>query len=249
MSKILLPAGIVAALLGAPVGAHSESLQWFGNQYDNVTYLAYGIPDTDYALIGFHCAMGDEALRIFVPHDAPDAVDGQQMTVTLSSGTGNVELTATGHFEEMDDLFHLQGEIRLDAKLAQMLSPGNTLTVAIEDTTREFPLAGASDYVGQLVATCGASLNHSDLELRITNATDAVVVNVLFSAGGVNDFDGDTYGNHLLLPGESTDLIIPDGKSICDFDLIAEFDEEAERDPVIRSQNLCDEREFVVASP
>lgn len=29
-------------------GANAENLQWFSNQYDKTTILAYGMPETDY---------------------------------------------------------------------------------------------------------------------------------------------------------------------------------------------------------
>ena len=96
------------------------------------------------------------------------------------------------------------------------------------------------------MAACGAPLEPNDLEIRITNKVDTPVVSVLFSERGVNDFDGDTYGNQVLAQGDSTHLVIPDGKLNCAYDLRAEFDEEEERDPFEGSQNLCENEEFVI---
>ncbi|RUM96184.1 hypothetical protein EET67_19540 [Pseudaminobacter arsenicus] len=246
MMNNLVWSGAVVALLAAVSSAHSENLQWFSNQYDETTVLAYGMPDTDYAPIVFNCDMGDESARVFVTHDAPDAEDGQQMNIRLSSDAGSVELTAIGQFQEIDDLFHLEAQARLDQKLVRILSAGDILQVSIEGETQEIPLAGADDKVGVLVAACEAPLNPNDIEFRITNRTETPVVSFLFSERGVNDFDGDTYGNQVLLPGESTYLVIPDGKPACTFDLRAEFDEDAERDPFDGFQNLCEDSEFLV---
>ena len=238
-----------AALLFASTGAaHSENLKWFGSQYDDTVFLAYGIPDTDYAPIAFNCEKGDDMVRLFVTHNAPEASDGQQMSVALSSDAGSVELTASGQFEEIDDLFHLQAQARLDQKLVRILSANGSLRVSIDGTNQDIPLAGAVDHVNALVAACGAPLNPNDLEIRITSKTDTPVVSLLFSQRGVNDFDGDTYGNHVLAPGDSTYLIIPDGRTTCTFDLRAEFDEDAERDPFEGSQNLCENSEFLITN-
>lgn len=226
--------------------AHSENTHWFSNQYDATTVLAFGIPDTDYAPVVFNCDMGDETVRLFVTHDAPEAQDGQEMVVALSSMAGTVEFPATGSFQEIDDLFHLEAQTRLDQKLVRILSAGDVLQIAIEEKVQEIPLTGAGEAIGPLVAACAAQLNPDDIELKITNATDAPVVSVLFSESGVNDFDGDTYANHVLSPGGSTYLVIPNGKPGCAYDLRAEFDEDAERDPFAASQNLCEKSEFVI---
>lgn len=237
----------VAAVFFTSAGAaHSENLQWLVSQYDNTTFLSYGIPDTDYSPIGFHCSTGDETVRLIVTHDAPGAKDGQQMRITLSSDAGSVELSAIGQFQEIDDLLHLEGQTRLDRKLARILSANGALNVSIDGSKQDIPLAGAADHIDALVAACGAPLKPNDLEVRITNNTDTPVVGLLFSEHGVNDFDGDTYGNEVLAPGDNTYLIIPDGRPSCSFDLRAEYDEEAERDPFEGTQNLCENGEFLI---
>lgn len=234
------------ALFALAGGVNAENLQWFSNQYDSNTILAYGMPETNYAPVVLRCDMGDETVRLFVTHDAPDAEDGQQMNVTLSSVTGQVELSATGQFQEIDDLFHLEAEARLDQKLVRVLSAVGVLEISIKGKIQEIPLAGASEEIGAIVAACGAPLGPNDIELRITNNVDVPVVSVLFSERGVNDFDGDTYANQVLSPGDTTWLVIPDGKPTCEFDLRAEFDEDAERNLFEGSQNLCENNEFVI---
>src|SRR5690554_2445815 len=92
-------------LLGIGSAAQSEDIQWFANQFDNTTVLAYGMPDTDFAPVVFQCERGDDTVRFYVSHEAPDAQDGQQMTVTLSSAGGSIAVDATGQFQEIDDLF------------------------------------------------------------------------------------------------------------------------------------------------
>ncbi|MBE7731471.1 hypothetical protein [Devosia faecipullorum] len=236
----------VGALFTLASSAYAENLQWFGNQYDETAVLAYGMPDTDYLPVVFLCSMGDDTVRLLVTHGAPEAEDGQAMTITLASEVGAVDMSGTGQFQEIDDLFHLEAQTRLDQKLVRILSDGDILQISIEGFVQEFPLDGARDHVGALVAACGAPLNPTDIELRITNASDTPVVSVLFSEQGINDFDGDTYGNQVLMPGESTYLVIPDAKSVCTFDLIAEFDEEAERDPFQGAQNLCENDELLI---
>lgn len=244
-----LTAASFAMLLGFGSAAQSEDVQWFANEFDNTTILAFGMPDTDFTPIVFQCDRGDEMVRFYVSHDAPEAVDGQHMTVTLSSSGGSITVDAAGQFQEIDDLFHLEGEAKLDRSLVRILSEGSTLTIGIEDQVQEIPLAGAATQIDTLIAACGAPLKPDDLEMRITNATDATVVSVLFSQRGANDFDGDTYGNEVLAPGQTTYIVIPEGRRLCDFDLMAEFDEEAERDPMMATLNLCESNEFLVGGP
>src|SRR5690606_369255 len=105
------------------------------------------------------------------------------------------ELIATGYFQEIDDLLHVEARTKLDQQLVDMLSSGGTLVVAIGGVEQEFPLDGIHAELGNLVAACGAPLGALDLEIRLTNDTDTPVVGFLFSEVNVNDFDGDTYGN------------------------------------------------------
>ena len=248
MSNNLLWMTVVGALLATAGQSSAEDLVWFSNQYDSTTTLAYGMPDTDYTPIVFNCEKGDETARLFVTHDAPNAEDGQQFDVTLSSAAGSVQLLATGQFQEIDDLLHLEGQVPLDQKLVRILSSGDTLKISMGADVQEIPLTGAADEVDALVAACGAPLSQNDLEFKITNRTDTPIVSFLFSEHGVNDFDGDAYGNYVLSPGESTYLTIRDGKPACVFDLRAEFDEDAERDPFDGMQNLCNDDEFLVTA-
>ena len=50
---VLLPAAV------SPAAAQDdEQARWFGGGYDDVTTLAYGIPDSDYVALHFSCATG-----------------------------------------------------------------------------------------------------------------------------------------------------------------------------------------------
>lgn len=235
---------LAALVFAGPAAA--EELTWFASQFDRTTALVYGVPESDYTPLVFSCELGDAEVGFYFGHEAPDAADGQQMAISFSAGNASVETMATGSFQEIDDLFHLEGLIKLDRRLVGILSSGSPLTVAVEGTAQEFPVDGLAENLDVLVAACGAPLGPLDLELRLTNNSTLPIVSFLFSEKGVNDFDGDTYGNHVLAPGDVTYVVIPNGKQICSFDMRSEFDEDAERDPVDTTQNLCDNPEVVV---
>src|SRR5690606_36947457 len=124
----------------------------------------YGLPDTDYTPVVLSCERCDETVRVFLTHDAPGAEDGPQLSVTLASIVESVEFTATGQFQEIDDLLHLEAQVCLDEKFVRILSLGDTLRISIEDEVQEISLSGAGDELDALVAACGAPLAPNDIE-------------------------------------------------------------------------------------
>ncbi|WP_174263665.1 hypothetical protein [Hyphomicrobium sp. CS1BSMeth3] len=55
----------------------------------------------------------------------------------------------------MDDLFVLNGRVRLDDKLKRLLTTGKTLEVRVEDGAAAYPLAGAPEAARALFQHCG----------------------------------------------------------------------------------------------
>jgi len=147
--------GVMAVLFASASTADSEDLKWFSSNYDETTVLAYGIPETDYAPIVLTCEKGDETVRLFTTHDAPGAKDRQLMSVMLSSEAGSVKLSATGQFQEIDDLFHLEAQTVLNKDLVRVLSANGLMRLSTDGDIQEIPLDGAIDHIGALVAACG----------------------------------------------------------------------------------------------
>lgn len=147
----------------------------------------------------------------------------------------------------MDKLLHVGGQARRDESRKAILSMAGEMTVKIDGSTARYSLKVAAQAAGLLLSLCITGANAAgELEIRLTNKASLPIVSFLFSEAEVNDFDGDTFANRTVAPGASITLRIPKGGEICTFDLRAEFDEDAERDPVQGRQDLCTNGEVVV---
>src|SRR3546814_14388433 len=69
-----------------PAAAEDEEKpHWFGATYDNMTVLAYGIPDSDYVMLSFSCAVGKPVVNVNVQDEESSAEEGALMHVRLRS--------------------------------------------------------------------------------------------------------------------------------------------------------------------
>ena len=57
---------------------------------------------------------------------------------------------------------------------------------------------------------------------------------------GVNDWEDDVFGKDVLEPGESIDITIADGRSVCKYDMRFEFSEDSNLDTTEDTQDLCE---------
>jgi hypothetical protein len=142
------------ALLGTCAGSRAEDLSWFTLSEGRGATLIYGIPDSGYAPISFRCERPDGNLAVVIDHEPINAVEGMSMEVLLSAGDIEVPVATKGARLEMDNLFILEGEIPLDARLEGLLTSAGPLNVTIEDGAEEYPLADAEQAVRDLVAAC-----------------------------------------------------------------------------------------------
>src|SRR5690606_28006355 len=78
---VLLPATLLPA-----AAQDDEQPRWFGGGYDDVTTLAYGIPDSDYVALHFSCATGKPMVSAYVQDEESSAREGATMHVRLSAG-------------------------------------------------------------------------------------------------------------------------------------------------------------------
>src|SRR3546814_212530 len=73
--RILLAATMIALMPAAawPATPQDEARpRWFGDRFDSMTILAYGIPDSDYVALSFGCEPG-AAVSVGVQDEASDA--------------------------------------------------------------------------------------------------------------------------------------------------------------------------------
>jgi len=85
-----------------------------------------------------------------------------------------------------------------------------------------------------------------DLVFTLKNSTSAVLTHFFTSPVGVDSWEGDVFGEQVLNPGETIELTIADGRSVCDYDMRFEFDPDSDLDTTTDTQNLCELGEYTI---
>lgn len=159
MKQITISAA-AAALLGAMLicslspPARADQAIWFGNRNEDAASLIYGRPDSGYGKIAFTCQVGQDELMFTYEHEPINAVDGVAVDAVLAAGGVEVSIPTIGARLEIDDVFLLEGQIRLDNALRKLLTSGGTLTIMVEDGAESYPLDGAAQAAGHLLQAC-----------------------------------------------------------------------------------------------
>src|SRR3546814_3685431 len=94
----LLPAALLPA-----AAEDEEKPHWFGATYDNMTVLAYGIPDSDYVMLSFSCAVGKPVVNVNVQDEESSAEEGALMHVRLSVGGKKIEFSEKAILNERSE--------------------------------------------------------------------------------------------------------------------------------------------------
>ncbi len=79
-----------------------------------------------------------------------------------------------------------------------------------------------------------------DLVFTLKNGTNSVLTNFYTSPVGVNEWEDDVFGKQVLDPGESIEITIADGRSVCKYDMKFEFEENSDLDTTTDTQDLCE---------
>lgn len=90
-----------------------------------------------------------------------------------------------------------------------------------------------------LFASAGTSLAE-DLVFTLKNSTNSTLERFHTSPVGVDEWEEDVFGEDVLEPGESIEITIADGRTVCEYDMRFEFSEESGLDITEDSQNLCE---------
>jgi opacity protein-like surface antigen len=93
---------------------------------------------------------------------------------------------------------------------------------------------------GLLAVLFSTSAQAEDLVFTLTNGTSSVLTHFYTSPVGVDSWEGDVFGDHVLEPGASVQLTIADGRTQCEYDMRFEFEESSDLDTTEDSQNLCE---------
>lgn len=158
MPEIKLSAAAIALLSLAAIELHpraqAEQVTWFGSRNEDGASLAYGTPSSGYGKIVFSCQAGQDELMFTYEHEPINAVDGAEVDAVLAAGDVEIAIPTTGTRLEIDDVYLLEGQAKLDDALRKLLTAGGNLTITVEDGAAEYPLEGAAEAAKHLLQVC-----------------------------------------------------------------------------------------------
>lgn len=115
---------------------------------------------------------------------------------------------------------------------------------ADKNTMKSIRIAAAT-FVAAL-ALVGGSQAADDLTFTLKNGTQSVLTHFYTSPVGVNEWEGDVFGNQVLNPGESIEITIADGRRVCKYDMRFEFAQSDDLDTTTDKQDLCELGEYTI---
>ncbi|TBA91270.1 hypothetical protein [Rhizobium ruizarguesonis] len=90
-----------------------------------------------------------------------------------------------------------------------------------------------------MIAASAGSSHAEDLSFKLTNGTNSVLARFYSSPTGVDEWEEDVFGDDVLNPGESMDITIADGRTVCKYDMRFEFEEGSNLATTEDTQDLC----------
>ena len=90
-----------------------------------------------------------------------------------------------------------------------------------------------------MIAASAVSSHAEDLNFKLTNGTNSVLTRFYSSPTGVGEWEEDVFGDDVLNPGESIDITIADGRTVCKYDMRFEFEEGSNLATTEDTQDLC----------
>ena len=85
-----------------------------------------------------------------------------------------------------------------------------------------------------------------DLVFQLKNGTKSVLTRFYTSPVGVDKWEEDVFGEDVLNPGETIEITIADGRSVCEYDMRFEFTEDSDLDTTTDTQNLCELGDYTI---
>lgn len=90
-----------------------------------------------------------------------------------------------------------------------------------------------------LAVSLGTPALAEDLVFTLTNGTSQVLTHFYTSPVGVDEWEEDVFGTDVLAPGESVDITIADGRTVCEYDMRFEFGGSDTLETTVDTQDLC----------
>ncbi|MBB4291093.1 hypothetical protein GGE16_003152 [Rhizobium leguminosarum] len=101
-------------------------------------------------------------------------------------------------------------------------------------------LSGLIALAAAIVTASVVPSNAEDLKFKLTNGTDSVLTRFYSSPTGVANWEEDVFGEDVLDPGESVNITIADGRTVCKYDMRFEFEEGSDLATTDDTQDLCE---------
>ncbi|MGP2490696.1 hypothetical protein ACTDI4_03555 [Mesorhizobium sp. PUT5] len=252
--RTLLAAAMIALLPVALLSAtaqEEEQPRWFGSDDGRSTMLLYGVPDSDYVMLHFSCAIGKPVVNVHVQDEESSAEEGAAMHVRLSAGGRQVAFSGKAISNEDSGGKDVKGELPLNDTLRAILAAKGTLEIVVDGHTQRYDMDGAAEPAVVMLAACDAPMPAGDLDVMVTNKARRPLQSFAWSEAGVNSFDSDAFGYDPLESGASRTFTISGGREACTFDVSVSFAEEDDEEccsdlTPAGTQNLCENSTFVV---
>lgn len=91
------------------------------------------------------------------------------------------------------------------------------------------------------VLLCAAApAQAEDLVFDLVNNTNSVLTHFYTSPVGVDEWEEDVFGDQVLNPGETAQLTIADGRTVCEYDMRFEFEGSDTLETTVDTQDLCE---------
>ncbi|EJC80573.1 hypothetical protein Rleg4DRAFT_2206 [Rhizobium leguminosarum bv. trifolii WSM2297] len=100
-------------------------------------------------------------------------------------------------------------------------------------------LSGLIAVAAAIIAASAVSARAEDLKFKLTNGTNSVLERFYSAPTGVDNWEEDVFGDGVLNPGESIDITIADGRTVCKYDMRFEFEEGSNLAATEDTQDLC----------
>lgn len=253
IETFLAPAIVVLAAAMPAIAQDEDEPRWFGDAYDNRVTLLYGVPDSDYVMLHFSCAIGKPVVSVNVQDEESTAEEGDLLHVSLSAGGERIGFSEKAVPNEDSGGADVHGRLSLDDAMRRILTATDRLEIVVDGHAQSYDMKGAAKPAAAMLAACDAPRPENDLDVTVTNGASLPLESLAWSEAGVDSFDSDGFGYEPLEPGASRAFTIPGGRDICTFDIAVLFadegedDEECCREPQpAGTQDLCENGEFVV---
>jgi hypothetical protein len=131
--KLGLTAGLAAMASCALAASAADGRRWIADGDSEIARLIYGTPESDDMLLSLTCEKESKTFWLWFAAQPAPANAADKMPLTVSTETGNVEMTADGTRSDMDDSYSLEVKTTMTPDLAKLLSGAKTVSIKVDN--------------------------------------------------------------------------------------------------------------------